>query len=173
MAKPTVGITMGDPAGIGPEIVVRVIEEDTVHERCIPVVIGDPNVMSRALDLTNSDLRLKVISDPLDASDDLSSIHVLPSGELGSHEVVPGKVDKLYGGSAARCCRDAVEWAQRGSIQAIVSTPFNKNAFHLAGITAMDDMTYFEECFGVKDTAYMIGEIAGIWVTTHELSGSR
>ena len=165
MTKPTIGITMGDPSGIGPELVVRVIETAEVRNTSVPVVIGDPEVMLRALQLTRSDLRLGVLSDPSDAVDDTSMIHVVSSGELGGHEVVPGTVDARYGESAARCCRDAVELAKSGKIDAIVSTPFNKESFHLAGITSLDDMTYFEECFGEKDSAYMIGEVAGIWVT--------
>lgn len=165
MRKPIIGITMGDPSGIGPEIVVRVLENPEVCDRCISVVIGDPKTMDQAIRVNGSSLKLIVISDVSEAPDDASSIAVLPSGELADHEVVPGTVDKRYGESAAHCCRDAVALAQDGRIDAIVSTPFNKESFHLAGITSLDDMTYFEECFGEKDTAYMIGEVAGIWVT--------
>ncbi|MBN2569299.1 MAG: 4-hydroxythreonine-4-phosphate dehydrogenase PdxA, partial [Deltaproteobacteria bacterium] len=75
-------------------------------------------------------------------------------------------LDARWGESAAACCRRAVEMAKDGQVNAIVSTPFNKEAFHMAGITAMDDMTYFQQCFGGSDTAYMVGEVAGVWVTT-------
>jgi 4-hydroxythreonine-4-phosphate dehydrogenase len=56
--------------------------------------------------------------------------------------------------------------ARNNRIDAIVSTPFNKEAFHMAGFTAMDDMTYFEQCFEAGSSAYMAGEVAGLWVTT-------
>lgn len=165
MKKPIIGITMGDPSGIGPEIVVRVVENPEVRDRCITVVIGDPEVMDQAIRLNKSSLGVNVISEPSEATDDVSSMWVVPSGELSHHKLTPGTLDKRYGESAARCCRDAVALAQEGRIDAIVSSPFNKESFHLAGNTSLDDMTYFEECFGEKDTAYMIGEVAGIWVT--------
>ncbi|TVQ22688.1 MAG: hypothetical protein EA383_15190 [Spirochaetaceae bacterium] len=165
MMKPRIGITMGDPSGIGPEIVVRGVNDSVVQRGCLPIVIGDPQIMSRAVQLNKSHLEVEVITNPAEATDVKDTLFVIPSGVLGDHDLIPGKTDKRYGESAAECCRDAVEFAKRGDIQCIVSTPFNKESFHLAGITSLDDMTYFETCFGEKDTAYMIGEIAGIWVT--------
>jgi 4-hydroxythreonine-4-phosphate dehydrogenase len=79
---------------------------------------------------------------------------------------MPGTLDARWGESAAACCRRSVEMAKAGEVSAIVSTPFNKEAFHMAGITAMDDMAYFQQCFGGPEETYMVGEVAGLWVTT-------
>jgi 4-hydroxythreonine-4-phosphate dehydrogenase len=166
MSKLTIAITMGDPAGIGPEIVARALGEADVRTCCNPVVIGDPNILARAVALVGSKLSVVMVPKAAGAGTDASTLDVVPAGELSDGALVPGRLDARWGESAAACCRRAVEIAKTGEISAIVSTPFNKEAFHMAGITAMDDMVYFEQCFGGPDKAYMVGEVAGLWVTT-------
>jgi len=163
--KPVIGITMGDPAGIGPEIVARVLQSSEVRDQCVPVVIGDPMVMDKSIDLVRANLTTKVVSAASAAGTDRSTVYVVSTGELRDVTLVAGKLDARYGQAAADCCRRAVEMVQAGEIQAIVSTPVNKEAFRAAGITALDDMAFFEECFGGADDAYMVGEVSGIWVT--------
>lgn len=165
MTLPTIAVTMGDPAGIGPEIVVRALAQPEVRACCRPVVIGDPSVMARALELVKSPLAITPASLIGRASSDPNVLEVVRAGELSPEGVRPGLLDRRYGASAAACCLRAVQAAQAGEVGAIVSTPFNKEAFHMAGFTAMDDLVYFQECFGVRD-AYMVGEVAGLWVTT-------
>ena len=89
---------------------------------------------------------------------------MLPAGELAPGRLKPGTLDARWGEAAAACCRKAVELAKAGEVAGITSAPFNKEAFHMAGYKAMDDMTYFEECFA-KGEAYQVGEVAGIWTT--------
>lgn len=166
MNKPTIAITMGDPAGIGPEIVARALGEAEVRACCNPVVIGDPKILASAIELLGSRLSLRTVSTPRGAGADPSTLEIIPAGELPAGALMPGTLDARWGESAAACCRRAVELAKVGEVKAIVSTPFNKEAFHMAGIKAMDDMIYFQQCFGGPDHAYMVGEVAGLWVTT-------
>jgi 4-phospho-D-threonate 3-dehydrogenase / 4-phospho-D-erythronate 3-dehydrogenase len=165
MKKPIVALTMGDPAGIGPEIVVRVVKDRDVRRHCVPVVIGDPAIMQRAAKLVKADVELRSISAIADVNDDPKVTCVLPTGTVKPEDLVPGRLDARYGESAAACCRQAVKLAQRSDVGAIVSAPFNKEAFHQAGYDFMDDMTYFEDCFGQAGKAYMIGVVADLWVT--------
>jgi len=165
MNKPTIAITMGDPAGIGPEIVARVLGEAEVRSCCNPVVIGDPKILARAVELVGNRLSTVIVSTVTSAGTNPSTLDVVPAGELPDGVLMPGTLDARWGESAAACCRRAVEIAKEGEVSAIVSTPFNKEAFHMAGIMAMDDITYFHQCFGVPDRAYMVGEVAGLWVT--------
>ncbi|HKK89924.1 MAG TPA: hypothetical protein VJ936_00845, partial [Desulfobacteraceae bacterium] len=62
--RPVIGITMGDPVGIGPEILVSALEDPDLYERCRPVVIGDPAIMASALTLKHSALDLNRIESP-------------------------------------------------------------------------------------------------------------
>ncbi len=164
MSKPIVAVTMGDPAGISPEIVARALAEPEVRKACYPVVIGEPRIIARAMELVKGGLAVRMVASPRGAGSDPGSLDVIPAGELPPDALRPGTLDARSGETSAACCRKAVELAQAGAVQGITSAPFNKEAFHMAGYTAMDDMTYFEECFAAG-TSYQVGEVAGIWTT--------
>ncbi len=164
MSKPTIAVTMGDPAGISPEIVARALAEPAVRQACCPVVIGDPRIMFRAMELVKGGLVVRTVPSPRGAGSDPETLDVISAGELPPDALKPGTLDARWGEAAAACCRKAVELAKAGEVVGITSAPFNKEAFHLAGYQAMDDMTYYEECFA-KGEAYQVGEVAGIWTT--------
>ncbi len=164
MNGPTIAVTMGDPAGISPEIVVRALSESAVHDACRPVVIGDPRIIRRAAELVQSSLRINEVESVRGAGGDPGVIDIVTAGQIVPEELRPGTLDARWGESAAACCRRAVAAANSGEAAGIVSAPFNKEAFHMAGYKAMDDMTYFEECFGAG-RAYQVGEVAGLWTT--------
>jgi 4-hydroxythreonine-4-phosphate dehydrogenase len=164
MTRPTIAVTMGDPAGISPELVARALAEPAVRAACHPVVIGDPRILFRAMELVRGGLVVRTVATAAGAGADPGTLDVLPAGELPPGSLKPGTLDARWGEAAAACCRKAVELAQAGTVAGIASAPFNKEAFHQAGYQAMDDMTYFEECFGAG-AAYQVGEVAGIWTT--------
>jgi 4-hydroxy-L-threonine phosphate dehydrogenase PdxA len=164
MSKAVVAVTMGDPAGISPEIVARALTEPEVRKACCPVVIGDPRTMFRAMELVKGGLVVRTVVSPGEAGNDPGSLDVIAAAELPPDRLKPGTLDARWGEAAAACCRKAVDLAKAGEVAGITSAPFNKEAFHLAGYKAMDDMTYYEECFA-KGEAYQVGEVAGIWTT--------
>ena len=164
MTRPTIAVTMGDPAGISPEIVARALAEPEVRTACRPVVIGDPRILFRAMELVKGGLVVRTVASPQGAGSDPGTLDVIPAGELPPDALKPGTLDARWGEAAAACCRKAVDLAKAGDVAGITSAPFNKEAFHLAGYQAMDDMTYYEECFA-KGVAYQVGEVAGIWTT--------
>lgn len=164
MSQPTIAITMGDPAGIGPEIVARALGEREVRAACHPVVVGDPRILARAAELVKSPLRIRPVQAVSGSGADPATLDVLPAGELDPDSLKPGTLDARWGKSCAQCVKRAVATAQAGEAAGIVSAPLNKETFHMAGYTAMDDMTYFQECFGSPD-AFQVGEVAGLWTT--------
>ena len=164
MSQPTIAITMGDPAGIGPEIVARALGEPEVRAACRPVVMGDARIMTRAAQLVKSPLRVRTVQAVREAGADHGTLDVISAGEVDPATLTPGKLDARWGHSEAGCVQRAVAAAQAREVQGIVSAPLNKETFHMAGYTAMDDMTYFQECFKSPD-AYQVGEVAGLWTT--------
>jgi len=164
MSQPLVAVTMGDPAGIGPEIVARALAEPGVRKVCRPVVVGDPRIVFRAMELVKGGLVVRTATSLQAAGSDPGTLDVIPAGDLPPDALKPGTLDARWGEAAAACCRKAAELAKAGDVAGITSAPFNKEAFHMAGYKAMDDMTYFEECFG-KGESYQVGEVAGIWTT--------
>lgn len=165
MSKPTVAVTMGDPAGIGPEIVTRALGEAEVRSCCHPVAFGDARIFAKAVELVKSPLRVRSVPSARGAGTDPATIDVVTAGEVDPATLTPGKLDARWGHSEADCARRAVQAAQAGEVQAIVSAPLNKETFHMAGYKAMDDMTWFEECFGPAGVSYQVGEVAGLWTT--------
>jgi 4-hydroxythreonine-4-phosphate dehydrogenase len=164
MTHPTIAVTMGDPAGIGPEIVARALGEAEVRAACRPLVVGDPRLMARAGHLVKSPLRVRPVQSAREAGGDPATLDVLPAGAVDPETLAPGTLDARWGKSAAQCVERAVAAARAGEVAGIVSAPLNKETFHLAGYTAMDDMTFFEECFAAGE-AYQVGEVAGLWTT--------
>lgn len=164
MRHPTIAITMGDPAGIGPEIVARALGEGEVRAACWPVVVGDPRIMTRAVELVQSPLRVRPVQTAREAGGDPGTLNVLPAGAVDPETLTPGTLNARWGKSAAQCVERAVAVVKNGEVAGIVSAPLNKETFRMAGYTAMDDMTFFQECFG-QGEAYQVGEVAGLWTT--------
>lgn len=164
MTQPTIAITMGDPAGIGPEIVARALAEPRVREACHPVVAGDPRLMAKALELVKVPLQVREVTAARGAGTDSKALDVLRAGEVDPTTLRPGTLDARWGKSAAQCVERVVAAAKAGEVTGIVSAPLNKETFHMAGYTAMDDMTFFHECFGAGE-AYQVGEVSGLWTT--------
>ena len=162
--KHTVAITMGDPAGIGPEIVARALGEREVRTASALVVVGDPRIMARAVQLVKSPLQVRTVEAVCGAGADPSTLDVVPAGTVDPEILKPGTRDARWGRSSAQCVERAVAAAKAGEVSAIVSGPINKETLHLAGYTAWDNMTFFQECFAAGQ-AYGVGEMGGIWMT--------
>lgn len=123
-----IGITMGDPAGVGPEIVARALGAMGADERDRTLVIGDRDVLARAMALTGVDLDVAGAGDAGPGAAAVEAVAV-PDGA----DVAPGEVSAAAGEAAFRCVARAVELAQAGAIGTIVTAPLNKAALHAAG----------------------------------------
>jgi 4-hydroxythreonine-4-phosphate dehydrogenase len=164
MSQPTVAITMGDPAGIGPEIIARALGDPALRSAGPLVVVGDPGIMARAVELVSSPLRIRTVEAARGAGTNPATLDVVPAGELDPGILKPGTRDARWGKSCAQCVQRAVAAAKAGEVGAIVSGPMNKEALHSAGYTAWDNMGFYQECFGAGE-AYGAGELGGVWMT--------
>ncbi|HLK10093.1 MAG TPA: 4-hydroxythreonine-4-phosphate dehydrogenase PdxA [Candidatus Binatia bacterium] len=131
--RPRVAITMGDAAGIGPEITVKSLAEPRAFDWCIPLVLGDARILERALDATGVRLGLRAIGRPAEARGEPGTLDVIDYADVdvGAHRW--GEVAASNGAAAVRYTREAGRLALAGEIDAIVSAPLNKEAMHLAG----------------------------------------
>ena len=127
--KPIIGITVGDPAGIGPEIVIKALGDKSISEVCRPVLIGD-----RAnLEWTSDELGLGSVFAAFDEAADLSAaIEVIDQRNL-DEAVEFGVESKATGRSAAKNIESAVELWKGGTINAVATAPISKHALKLAG----------------------------------------
>jgi 4-hydroxythreonine-4-phosphate dehydrogenase len=156
--KPRVlAITMGDPAGIGPEVIVRALAEGQVYEWCRPIVVGHVAVLRRALDLVGRNHT--VVREILSADDSRPSPQVIDCISAGSDEVYrvePGKIDARGGQAAYDALRKATELAQSKSIDAMVTAPLHKAALWQAGHRYPGHTELLAEWCGVRDFAMML-----------------
>ena len=166
MKKPLIVLTMGDAAGIGPEIAVKVLARKAVHEKCRPMIVGDERVMEQIEAVLGDRLETRVRFRPVgrveDAAFGFPVIDVLrPAGvEIGQAKW--GKLDAAYGDAAGKCLGAAYDLAMEGIVDGVVSAPLNKEAFHLAGYDHADELGFLAERTG-STKCYMMGVVRGVW----------
>lgn len=167
--RPVIGITMGDPAGIGPEIILSLLSGKEIYSACIPVVIGCGAVLEAAALLFGAKNPCKRISGPgaippLSPGPFLIDLeNILP----GEYEV--GRISAKAGGASAEYLFRAVELAINGEIHAMVTAPIHKGALHLAGHHYAGHTEILAEKTGSTNYAMMLvgGPIRVVLVTTH------
>ncbi len=156
--RPLVGLTMGDVAGIGPEVIARAWADQRLHALARPLVIGDPCVLERAVELVGGEAQIQVVREPLQAAPSQSLIPCLAvSGSRGDLSgVAPGAVDARAGRAAYEFLTAAVDLALEGRIDAITTLPINKKALHESGVRHPGHTEILAERCGVIDHAMML-----------------
>ncbi|HZF58430.1 MAG TPA: 4-hydroxythreonine-4-phosphate dehydrogenase PdxA [Rubrobacter sp.] len=168
MTPPLVAVTMGDPAGIGPEIIARAFADPAFREENRALVVGDAGHMERAARLLDLPLRANAISEPDESAFEPGTVDVL--SETGLPEDLPfGQLDARAGDAAFRYVRKATELASAGRVAAIATAPLNKEAMHLAGHKYPGHTEILADLTGTKDYAMMLvtDELKVIHVSTH------
>ncbi len=131
--RPIVGITMGDAAGVGPEIIVKALALAETYADCRPLVIGDRHRIELTIAGLGVPLTVHTVSNPAEGIYQLGTVDVLQGTEIDLREIAYGKVDARCGGAAVHFVRLATELALRGEIDAICTAPLNKDAMNQAG----------------------------------------
>jgi 4-hydroxythreonine-4-phosphate dehydrogenase len=129
---PTIAITMGDAAGIGPEIIMKALASAEVHASCKPLVIGDGERLRRAGELVGSRLRVESLDDPAEASYGHANVECIDLGNIPA-DLPFGQTSAIAGEAAYRYIERAVRIVESGRAQAICTAPLSKEALHLAG----------------------------------------
>ena len=165
MSKATIAIAMGDPAGIGPEIIVKVLTDESVWTRCRPFVIGDSIVMRDIAATLASPLAFHAIDDLADARFQPGAIDVLnpPGFALGDDR--PRAVHPQLGEAAKRYLELAYALAMAGRVQGVVMAPMNKASFRAAGYEYFDELQFLGELTGSADP-FILGAAGGVWAVS-------
>ncbi|MCP5105633.1 MAG: 4-hydroxythreonine-4-phosphate dehydrogenase PdxA [bacterium] len=124
---------MGDPAGIGSEIIAKALSRQEMYDMCRPMVIGDRAAMEDAVKIANVDLKVKEINDVADASFMHGIIDVYDMNNLNLEKIPYGQVDAVCGKAAGEYIEKAIYMAMDKEIHAIVTGPINKESFDLGG----------------------------------------
>src|SRR5829696_5078337 len=168
MTPPLIAVTMGDPAGIGPEIIARTFDEGDFRKENRAIVVGDAGILQRAARLLDLPLRTNVVADPEDAAFEPGTIDVISETDL-PEDLPFGGLDAKTGDAAFRYVELATGLASAGRVSAIATAPLNKEAMHLAGHTYPGHTEILAELTGTKDYAMMLvtDELKVIHVSTH------
>lgn len=132
--KPVIGITMGDPASIGPEITLKALSDRIVYEVCRPLVIGDAACMEKARDfIPGMDIRIRPVSEVSEARFEWGTIDVLDMKNADMDRIEIGKISGEAGEAAFQYVDKVIALAMDGQIDATVTNAFSKEAVNLAG----------------------------------------
>lgn len=169
MSIPTIGITMGDAAGVGPEIIAKTLAAPAWYEQCRPIVIGDASIMERAVELVGSPQRVRIVEHldgwkPAPASLDVIDLHLLSPAEVPF-----GKLSAKAGDAAFRYIERANRLALDGNLDAVCTAPLNKEALHMGGHNYPGHTEILAELSATKEFAMMLTapKLRVIHVTTH------
>jgi 4-hydroxythreonine-4-phosphate dehydrogenase len=167
--RPVLGITMGDPFGIGPEIAVKALANEDVYSLCRPLLIGDANAFMQAVTFTGLKLKVRPVHSETEADFEQGQINVLQPKGCYIKELLYGTVSAQAGQAAFAAIEKAIELAQNGGVQAVVTGPISKEAIHLAGHNFPGHTEIFAHYTGTNDYAMLLiyGGLKVVHVTTH------
>lgn len=159
---------MGDAAGVGPEIIVKALNEPAVYENCRPFVIGDAKIMRRAETIVGTGTEVAVISNLSEAKFQFGRIECLDL-DLLPPDLPFGQVSAEAGNAAFRYLEKAIELANNKEIDAICTAPLNKEALHKGGHMYPGHTEILAELTNTKDFSMMLSapNLKVIHVTTH------
>jgi 4-hydroxythreonine-4-phosphate dehydrogenase len=167
--RPLLGITMGDPAGVGPEITAKALTLPEVTSTCRPVVIGDRSVMAATLELLRSPLSLHAIKKVAECNFSPGTIECLDLGNVDIVRLKKASVSAEAGRAAYAYIETGVRLCQSKEIDGIVTAPVNKEGLAAAGVRHSGHTEILAELSGTKDFAMLLmgKALRVIHVTTH------
>ncbi|WP_120003969.1 4-hydroxythreonine-4-phosphate dehydrogenase PdxA [Nesterenkonia muleiensis] len=169
-AVPTLAVTMGDAAGIGPEITAKaLLRNPELRRKAVPVVIGDADAMRRGAEFSGLDPEaVRTISAPAEATNDPKTIEVIQAGPSLAH-LPMGQLSAEAGDGAHRFVVEACRMAKTGEVDAIVTPPLNKAAMHAGGHSFPGHTELLAHEFGVSNYSLVLsaGDLYFFHLTTH------
>ena len=167
--RPILAATMGDPAGIGPEICVRALLSEEVRSISRSFVIGDARILARALDACGLTATLNRIAGPEDIADQPGVIDVLHQETADPAILRIGKVQALGGEAAYAAIRESIDLSMSGRVAGVVTAPINKESLQAAKIPFIGHTEMFAEHTGAKEemTMFTISGLKIFFLTRH------
>ena len=157
-ARPIVGISVGDPGGIGPEVTVKALAVPRVYEQCRPLVIGDASVVRDALRFTGLNLAVNAVDSPEKGIYKLGVVDVLDMGNMPIDQVQYGVVTAQQGRASFEYVAKNIELAMARRMDATVTGPINKAAINEAGFHFAGHTEIYAKMTGTRDYAMMLAE---------------
>lgn len=161
MERPIIAVPIGDPAGIGPEIVAKAFADENVQRTARCLAIGDPAVLEQAIRITGAPLRLHAVQEPQDGSYEEGVLNIIPINNIDMAHFRFGAVDGMCGKAAYEYIAKSIELALNKKAAAVATTPINKEALKAGGIPFIGHTEIFGELTGSHDPLTMF-EVHGL-----------
>ena len=163
MIRPLIAVPIGDPAGIGPEIVVKALNDSDVYEKCRPVLIGDKDVIKQAIGFCDLKLDINTITDAKDGKYEAGTLDLIDLNNVNIGELQIGKVQALGGKAAFEYIKKSVDMAMNKEVDAIATTPINKESLKMAKINYIGHTEILADLTDTQDPLTMF-EVRGMRV---------
>lgn len=163
--KPVIAMAMGDPAGIGPEIIVKTLADQGLRENCRAFIIGDLEVMRAAASSLDSPLLFSPIDDVSAARFASDSVDVLNPPGFALEACLPAAVHPVLGEAAKRCLELAYRLAMAKRVDGVVMAPMNKESFRAAGYDYFDELQFLGELTGCP-APFILGAAGPVWAVS-------
>lgn len=163
--KPVLGIFLGEAAGIGPELIAKVVADGTVYKYCRPVLIGDARVLALGQKIAGVNFQWDVISDPAEANWDTGNIPLLDLKNFNPENMTMGTIDTTSGHATGESLVVSMSLLKSGKIDGFVFAPLNKEAFKKGGWDIEDEHYLFAEQLGCLDRPRgLLNVLDDLWV---------
>jgi len=169
MQKPIIGITMGDPASIGPEIAVKALLNEKVHAICRPLIAGDANVFRNIIERLNLPAKVYTIQSVKEATFQPGIIDVLDLQNVDISKLQFGEISAMAGNASFEAVKKVIDLAMAGEIDATVTGPINKKSINEAGHHFAGHTEIYAHYTGTSKYAMLLVEenMRVIHVSTH------
>ncbi len=169
MNKHILGLTIGDPAGIGPEISIKAALDKEVVDCANPLLIGDRSVLERALKQSGIRAEIQEVHDPTEAQWEQGTLQLIDVHALGGYNIEMGKVQAGAGRASFQYIKRAVELALASKIAGIVTAPINKEALKQGNVPYIGHTEMLADLTGAKNemTMFVIEQVRIFFLTRH------
>lgn len=170
MEKPIIAVTMGDPAGIGPEIVAKSIADKATFDVARCIVIGDKKVMEKAIEFVGADLKVNVVESPADGDYSYGVLNMIDLDNIDMSRFEYGKINAMCGQAAFDYIKKSIEITMDKQADAVATTPINKESLHAAEVDFIGHTEIFGALTGTADplTMFETNGLRVFFLTRHK-----
>jgi 4-phospho-D-threonate 3-dehydrogenase / 4-phospho-D-erythronate 3-dehydrogenase len=169
MDRPTLALTLGDAAGIGPEIMAKALAEGSAYDVLVPAVVGSRGVLEQVIDGAGLDLRIRTIDAPAEARGERGTIDLIDLDNL--QEARFGEIDAEHGRAALQWIERACALAREGAVDGLVTGPINKEAARAGGLRFPGHTELLADLLGADPdgvfTMFVVGRLRIFFLTRH------
>lgn len=168
--KPVIAVPIGDPAGVGPEIVAKACALDKVTDAADVIVIGDLKVMERAIRIVGTDLTINVVEKPEEGDYRRGILNLIDLNNIDRSEFSFGTVQAMCGKAAFAYIKKSIELAMNDEADAVATTPINKESLHAAQVPYIGHTEIFGALTGTPDplTMFETNGLRVFFLTRHK-----